>query len=237
MLGVAVFAAGLLILFPARVAYTLFAPDGLRLSGLGGSLWHGTAREGEVGGLYLRDLEWRLRPVALLTGRLALSISVSPAGGFLESEVALSPGGRIGFEQLRGGASLGALQSLTPMPGIEGSVRLDLEQLVLSQGVPTRADGTIEVMSLVARGLSAAPIGDFRADLVSTDGAITGSVEDLGGILDIAGSLRVGADRSYLFEGLVAPTDEAPPGVVDQLRFLGSANERGQRRFRFEGRL
>jgi hypothetical protein len=43
--------------------------------------------------------------------------------------------------------------------------------------------------------------------------------------------------RSYAFVGLVAPTPVTPPSVVNQLRFLGSPNERGQHEFRFEGQL
>jgi general secretion pathway protein N len=237
VLGTITFVAGLITLFPARVAYDLFAPPALRLSGVDGTLWAGSANEGELSGLYLRDLRWRFRPAALFRGQLGLGVSVNPAGGFLETEIGLSPGGSVNFSRLQGGVSIGALQSLLPMPGIEGNLRLDFDRLVLRDGFPASADGSIEVMSLIARGLSPNPMGDFRVVLTTGDDAITGSLEDLGGALDVAGSLRLGRDRAYLISGLVAPTAQTPTAVVNQLQFLGSANERGQRPFRFEGTL
>jgi len=237
LLGVFVFVAGLIVLFPARVAYSLFAPEPLRLSGLDGTLWSATAREGEIAGLYLRDVEWRFRPSQLVLGRVAVDFSVSPGGGFLEGGVALSPGGTVRFSVLQGAVSIAAVQGLMPTPGIEGNVRLDMAGLTLENGFPTAADGSVEIIGLVARGLSPSPIGDFRAELTSGDDAVTGSIEDLGGALDVAASFRLSRDRNYELTGLVAATPQAPPAIVEQLRFLGSENERGQRPFRFEGQL
>ena len=53
----------------------------------------------------------------------------------------------------------------------------------------------------------------------------------------MAGTITLNRDRSYAFVGVVAPTPMTPPSVVNQLRFLGSPNERGQHEFRFEGQL
>ncbi len=80
-------------------------------------------------------------------------------------------------------------------------------------------------------------IGDFRADFTSADGLITGNVEDVSGVLDVAGVISINADRSYSFIGQVAALPGAPPSIEQQLRLLGSADERGRRPFRFEGRL
>ena len=56
-------------------------------------------------------------------------------------------------------------------------------------------------------------------------------------MLDVTGTISLNQDRSYSFVGLVAPTPATPPSILNQLRFLGSANERGQHEFRFEGQL
>ena len=69
------------------------------------------------------------------------------------------------------------------------------------------------------------------------DDGISGSVEDIGGMFDIAGSIRLDAERNYEVRGLIVPTAEAPANVVRQLQVLGSPNERGQREFRLEGAL
>ena len=235
--GGIVLIAGLILMFPARVAYQAFVPDGVRFAGIGGTLWSGSATEGQIGALYLRNVRWSMRPVALLTGKLAFELSADPAGGFIEADVALSPGGSVRLTDVEGGVSISAMQSVIPAPGIEGNLRVQFDDLLIEDGLPTAAVGTVEVFGLVARGLSPTPIGDFRAELVSTDGGISGSLEDLAGVLDIAGSIRVSTDRSYLLQGLVAPKPAASGAIVDQLRLLGSPNERGQRQFRLEGRL
>ena len=229
--------AGAVVMFPARVAYHLFVPPDLRLAAINGTVWNGSAAEGQVARLYLRNLRWSFKPWSLFAGRLEFETSFDPAGGFLQADVGIGPGGTITLTNVDGGVSIGALQSIVPLPGIDGNLRMNFSRLRIDDGAPTAADGTLEVAGLIARGLSTAPLGDFRAILVSSDDGISGSVEDLAGVLDIAGSLRVSLDRSYSLTGLVAPTASAPRSVVEQLRFLGSPNERGQREFRFEGEL
>jgi hypothetical protein len=85
--------------------------------------------------------------------------------------------------------------------------------------------------------LSAGALGDFRAQFVTNDGAISGTVEDLSGVLDVIGTISISPDRSYSLVGDVAARPGAPPSIEQQLRFLGSADERGFRQFRFEGQL
>lgn len=237
VLGTATFLVGVVLLFPARVAYHLFAPDSFRLTGISGTIWSGRAAEGQAAGVYLSNMEWSFRPAMLLTGKLAFDTRFDPAGGFMEAGIAAGLGGNVTLTDVEGALSIAALQSVMPAQGIEGNVRLLFSRISLENGLPTAAEGSIEVVGLVARGLASIPIGDFRADLQTGDDGITGSVEDTAGMLDIAGVLRLTPERSYSLTGLVAPTASTPESVVNQLRFLGSANERGQREFRFEGQL
>ena len=236
-LGLAVFAIGVLLSFPARVAYHLFAPEQLKLSAISGTLWSGKAAEGQAASLYLQNLEWSFRPLALFTGKLAFDTRLDPAGGFLQTQVALGFGGRVMFTDLDGAVPINALQGLLPAPGIGGNARLQFSELTIDDGLPVAADGTLDVQALSIRGLSPTPVGDFRAELSTTEDGISGSVEDLAGMLDIAAALKVASDRSVSLVGLVAPTPATPQTLNNQLRFLGSANERGQREFRFEGEI
>ncbi len=237
VLGSITFLVGLVVLFPARVAHRLFSPPELRLSAIHGTVWDGSAAEGQAVSLYLRNVRWSFKPLALFAGKFAFETSFEPAGGFLQATVAMGLNGSLTLSDVQGAVSIGAMQSVIPAPGIEGNVRLSFTKLRIDDGLPTEADGTVEVVGLIARGLASTPIGDFRVELVSTDDGIAGSVEDTAGMLDIAGALRVSADRTYSLSGLVAPTASTPQAVLNQLRFLGSANERGQREFRFEGQL
>ena len=235
IIGAIVFGCGLLVSFPARVAYHLFAPEPLKLANVSGTLWSGSAAQGQVGNLHLGNIQWTLRPLALFAGKAALDTSFDPAGGFIESRVAVSLGGRVSFSDLSGAVSISAIQDLLPAPGIQGNARVEFSELALEDGLPVAADGTLDIVGLFVRGFANAPVGDYRAELTTTEDGVTGSVEDLSGMLDVAGALRINADRSYSLTGLVAPTTTAPQSVLNQLKFLGSANERGQHEFRFEG--
>jgi len=94
VIGLLTFVAGTVLLFPARVAYQWFVPEGIQLGGIEGSIWSGSAREMSGGGMYLRDVQWRLHPLRLFTGKLGLGIEASPGSGIIEADVALGPGGR-----------------------------------------------------------------------------------------------------------------------------------------------
>jgi len=237
LLAAAIFVVGVVALFPARVAYHWFAPPDVRLTGIEGTIWSGRASEGQAAKLYLRNLRWAFRAQDLLRGRLMYRLSVDPAGGFLEGEAGISLGGRLVLRNIEGGMAIGALQQVLATPGIDGTVRLRLAELEVDGGTPIALAGTVDVSGLTARGLSPGPVGDFRAQFATTPEGIVGSIEDVAAMLDVAGSIRITPDRTYVLAGLVAPTPTTPVTVVDQLRFLGSPNNRGQREFRFEGRF
>lgn len=235
--GLCIFLAGVVALFPARVAYSWFAVAPLRLSGIEGTVWSGSAREGQVDALYFRDLEWTVTPLSLLRGVLGIDISLNPAGGFLESRIEASLSGAVLLTDLSAGVPLGALRTIVPLAGVSGNLRIQIDRLAIANGLPTGAEGTVEVVSLTSTMLSRSPIGSYRVTFTDSGEGIAGSIEDIDGVFDIAGSIRLDSARNYELRGLIVPTPEAPAEVVRQLQILGSPNARGQREFRLEGSL
>jgi general secretion pathway protein N len=223
--------------FPAGLAYRWFAPPQLRLSGIDGSVWRGTAIEGAANDLYLRNLEWSFSPLGLLTGKVAYLARTELAGGHLDARIAVGPGGSVTLSDLAGTLALEAFEESFQLKGFEGRLILDFERLTLADGVPREAVGTIAVQGLLARKLSSAPIGDFRAQFVTGDDGISGVVSDESGVLDVDGTITVGSDRSYSLVGQVAAGPRAPAGLRQQLEYLGSPDENGRREFRIEGQL
>lgn len=237
VIGVATLLLGLLATFPARIAYHWFAPATLKLAGIGGTVWRGNAAEGQVAGLYIRNLHWTLKPLSLLTGKLAFNTRMDPAGGFMQTDLFAGMNGGILFENLEGAISIGALRDLIQTPGLDGRISLQFSTLEIVNNLPVTADGVAEITNLFVAGLAPAPIGDFRAEFSTTSDGILASIEDTTGMFDLAGTLRVSPDGVYSMIGLIAPTATTAPQVIEQLRFLGSPNARGQREFRFEGQL
>lgn len=235
--GLLVFIVVLLFTFPARVAYRWFAPPDLQLSGITGSIWSGTAAEGLAGGAYIRDVSWRFKPAALFGGKLAFETSSKPAAGAMNTEVAVGLDGSLTLSGLNGSVPLDLVHEEFQRNGISGDLSLEFESLVIENGIPVSANGTVTVASFFAPDLSAGVLGTYHAVFQSSEPPLAGQVEDLAGVLDIVGTVTVQGDGSYSFVGEVATRPGAPPSIDQQLRFLGSPDERGFRQFRFEGRL
>ena len=234
--GGAVLLAGLVAMLPARVLHAWLAPPELALAGIEGTLWNGRAGEAQIGAAYLRNLSWSFRPLALFTGRLAYRVEAEPPGGFIDAEVTLSPGG-IALPTLRAALPLSAFAGVAPLADVSGEVTLQVADIELENGWPTSLSGQAGLSNLLVRALATQPLGDFRAEFMTSGDTITGSVEDTGGMLDVAATLTLAPDRSYALIGRVGATASAATSVVEQLRFLGTPDARGLREFRLEGSL
>ena len=237
VLGILMFFGVLLATFPARVAYNWFAPAEFQLSGIAGSVWNGSAAEGKAGGAYIRNISWRFAPMSLLSGTIGFKTRSSPASGLMNTEVAVGPGGKLLLSGLSGNLPLDLLHPAFQQSGMRGDIALEFETIEIRNGAPVAARGSISISDFYVPELSSSRIGDFRAEFHTNDNAVVGSVEDVSGVLDVAGTVSLDHDGSYSFIGQVAPTPLTPQSIVNQLQYLGSANERGQHEFRFEGQL
>lgn len=237
VVGTVTLLIGVIVMFPARVAYEWVSAPGVAIAGIEGTVWNGRAQEGQVAGLYLRNIGWRIRPLAIFKGQLALALEADAASGFVNGDVALGVGGRAIVENLTASLSLQALQQIVGMPGLDGSASLRFERLEFVDGMPTAADGELEVADVRVPIVHRSSLGGFRADFFTQDTGIMASVEDADAVVDLAGSFSLGEDRTYQFVGQVAPTDETPTDLREQMRFLGTPNERGNYEIRLEGQL
>jgi len=236
-IGVLTFIVGIILFFPARVAYQWFAPASLSLNGISGSVWSGRAREGDVSGVYLRNLQWHIRPLDLVTLKLGFAVSTMLASGFIEGDIAIGVTGSIVARDISASVPLRALQTALGMQGLQGSLSAQFDVLKLEAGLPVAIDGVLEVSDLIAPLIDRNSIGGYKAEFVTQDSGVFASVEDTDGVVDLAGSLHVSADRSYVFIAQLGVKPETPANLRQQMQFLGSANDRGQHELRIEGQL
>lgn len=237
-IGLVTFIAGLIVVFPARVAYHWFAPEQIAVGGISGSVWSGTAQNASSSGVYVTNLSWRFKPLRLFTGKLAYAVAARPATGFVEADVGFGFGGAIHVTDLQGAISLQLLEQLAVVRGIRGDASLRFERLTFKDGIPVAAEGAVEVSNLVIPMVATESIGGYRAEFhPQQDGGINASVEDTDGALDLAGRIALAPDRSYQFRGLIAAKPETPASLRQQLRFLGTPNDRGQHELNLDGQL
>ena len=225
----------LVVSFPARIAYQWVSSPLLAMSGISGSVWSGKAREFSTNGVYLRDLEWHIHPLRLLTGKIAYSVSASPVSGFFESNIAIGLDGTTTLTDLSAALPLQMAERAAKVPGLRGQASLQLERVLLVKGRPTALDGTVAIADLVIPVVHRGSLGGYTAEFFTQNNGIAASVEDTDGVVDLAGSLQIKPDGSYSFVGQVVAKPNTPDAVRQQMRFLGPANERGQQEIRLEG--
>lgn len=235
--GLLVVVLGLILTFPARVAYRWFAPAEFVASGISGTVWNGQAQEATINGFYLRQLNWEMQVSRLLTGKVAFDLDTKFASGFAEGSIAFGFGGSLYANDFSGALPLEAIQSIPAIGGTRGMLSTEIVELQVSDGIPVVADGYLEIAGLSNPMLHREPIGGFRAEFFSQDSGIVASIEDTAAVIDLAGSLQLSADGTYEFLAQISPVDSTPSAIREQLRFLGSANDRGQHELRLEGSL
>jgi len=237
LVAVATFLLGVVLLFPARVAYHLL-PEGLATaSGVDGTVWRGRINELNSNGIYLSNVSWRFRPLRLFSGELAYSVKADVMSGFLTTDVGLGFGGTIYLRELNAAIPAEMLQSSLNLPGLSGSIAATFERMAFDGELPIAAVGNVEIINLVAPRIFRGALGGYKAEFFTQNNGISASVEDTDGIVDLAGSLTVTADRNYQFIGQLAPKENTPENMRQQMRVLGSPNERGQYQMRLEGVL
>lgn len=239
LLLVAVFTAitGIIALFPARVAYHWASPEGIAISGIHGTVWRGSADAVGASGVYLGDIEWRIKPLRLFTAKAVFGIEASPGSGFIEGDLGVGLGGTVSVSNLVASLPLQMFEEALRIRGLRGSASLQFESIALLDALPVVADGTLQVSGLVAPRLTRESIGGYRAEFFTQESGISASVEDTDGVVDIAGSLQLSADGSYQFIAQLVAKPEAPEGLKKQLQYLPPANDRGQQELRIEGSL
>lgn len=234
--GVLTALIALVALFPARVAYKLASPPHVKISGLSGTVWSGMAQEFATNGVYLRNLEWRMRPLSLFTGKASFVVSGEPSSGFFDSEVAVSLGGEtVTLKNLSASLPLGMFERAAGVQGLRGSASLQIANLRLVGGRPAALDGSIDVANLVVPLLARASLGGFRIDFFTQGDHVVASVEDTDGVVDLAGSLQVNRDKSYSFRGVVIAKSNTPDGLRQRIQYLPQTDQPGQHELALDG--
>lgn len=243
-LGAGVYLAFVLNLFPATMAHRWFAPDTLRLAGIEGTLWSGSASLGSIGDIGLHEIRWQLRPWALLSARVRGQFQTRFADGLLTTDVEATLS-RTTLRNLRASASLGAFQNMLPLGGIEGFLRADFTELEVVYDWPATAVGEMRLGELAVPPLIPVPgrelimLGNYviRFPPLSSSGVV-GRFEDQGGPLEVTGTLHLSDGRAYVIEGTARARTNAPPELSQGLELMTAPPDAsGQRAFSFTGSL
>jgi hypothetical protein len=237
LLAVAVFVIATL---PASVVVGRLERYGVTADAVGGTVWSGRAQGLATRGKHLGDLQWSLRPGALLSGTLGGHAVLVAPDGRIETDFARAWSGQLQLQSARADMSLAALTALgvSFTRNWRGQVAADLSSLVLEGDWPVAAVGTIDVRDLTAPPPRSTSLGGYRLTFPGSRGAaenLEAVITQTDGPLLLDGELTLGRDRSFKLEGRLAPRGTPPADLANLLQALGPPDGRGRRPFSASG--
>lgn len=240
LLGVLAYLAFAIVTLPATLVTSRLGAYGVNAAGVGGTAWKGHAQVLQVAGTNLGSVSWDLHALALLSARLQADVEMNRSDGFARGMVTVSSG-KVQLKGLTASLPLSALPA-GGLPGDwNGVLSVKLADLLLDNGWPIAIDGTVEAMELVGPARRPANIGSYKLVFApsanTSSDTLSGVLSDLSGPLQIAGTLKLKRDRSYLVEGFVTSRATTPRDVADALKMLGPPDAQGRRPFSIAGTL
>jgi general secretion pathway protein N len=246
-LGIGAYFAFALSSFPAGTAYAWFAPAGLQLQGLEGTLWSGRAAAANVGALALHDVRWSVHAWPLLLGRIAGDLRAQLDEGFVAAHVKATRN-HVSLTEVRASTSLPTLRAVLPVAGLRGEANLSLSALELdvAKAWPSKVVGDLKLLQLETTPFSLTgprgklvAVGNYAVRLADGPGPINATFNDTGGPLEVSGTLAVSAARAYQFDALIKPRADAAQEIVDGLNTMatGEPDGEGRRRLMLSGSL
>jgi general secretion pathway protein N len=227
--------------FPAAVAWRWWgdrAPD-LKLGGISGTVWNGSATRVVVRGQALGKMQWQVPVARLLGGDPGVVIDLSGPGMKLSAAIARGEGDTLAISGLKAEAEAGWLGPALAIPELEPTGMLATEgaSLLLSRsGVPRAIDARIEWRDAGVRGQVVARLGTLVIEAHGKDGRIEASVADNGdGDVEVLGGALID-QGSYRSETILVPRVSEGP-VVEALQWVGTPRPEGGRLLIVEGRI
>jgi general secretion pathway protein N len=239
-LGVGAFVIFALVTLPASIVLSRLGSAGIHASGVSGSIWNGKAQVLQVQGMNVGSVEWDLHVLPLFTLHLNADVKVSRVDGFAATALSVGPGGKVTLKGLTASLPLSAINN-PQFNGWTGQLNARFARLTLDKGWPTEVDGSLDVADVTGPPRKPANVGSYRVvfdPAASTAELLQGAVSDAGnGPLQINGTIKLKADRSYEIDALVAAKGNTPQNLARALEFLGPPDAQGRRQFSMAGAL
>jgi hypothetical protein len=223
-IGVVALSGFALLVLPASLL-ARFLPAQIHAEDFSGTLWHGSAGRLSVNARDAGACEWHMHPLALLALSVDADVHWVKVAAVIDATVHLD---RHGFRahNIRGSMPIEALQDLGIAPGWRGNAAFDLTRVEGDFGKITAVAGTVEVNALHSVGIAAgSDLGNYQVrlqpDALSPDGAITATLVDQGGPLELQAQAHYVPDtHTGLLSGTLKERPEASASLREQLQNL-----------------
>jgi general secretion pathway protein N len=211
-------------------------PSEVACGDVSGTIWSGTCTSLTAQGQALGDLTWDVHASRLLAGKLNAALVLARPTGNVQGTVEVGFDKNITAHDLV--ADLPLDHALMPQipANLHGSVHADLAVLRLAGRTIKVIQGHVEARDLQqGLGASAEPFGSYSLVFPPGSGDPVGQLRDLGGPLEVQGTLRLTSEPGFALQALVKARPDAPADLQRAIQYLGSPDAQGRRPFGTEG--
>lgn len=240
--GLLAFITGAAISIPAPLLHSWVSSeeDKMRVYGIGGTLYEGTAVAATAGELRFDTLQWKMNPWALLAFSLTHAVEARNEHGPVAATLSLGPFGGTSIRDASGTLSVQPLirSARLPLPPMDGALQFVLDGADFDDGRLEEISG-----SATARGLNWALqrppllLGNYRIDLTTTDEVILASLNDQQAELELKGQASLAPDGAYQVDLRLRPSETADRRIDNLLKPLGTPESGGWYRVQQNGRI
>lgn len=243
------------LLFIGILAYLLFLLGGLpaslalawlpenaipiQVSGVGGTVWSGSAARAVYKRIPLGRIEWDFSPVYLLLGRADFEVALSDSNQEVNGLVTVGILGGHKVESLKGNIQIAPLPALAgyPVINLDGQLDLDLQWLTLSPDNIPSAEGSVRWLNARINKPFKMDLGSVQFDLTPSDQGVQAIFKDQNGPYGITGEASLSSDGIYQVTTKLKPTDKADPSISAAMEKLGKKAADGTIQFVNNGSL
>lgn len=214
---------------PASIALR-FLPKDVQASDASGTLWHGSFAQVSLRGHAVGAVEWNIHPLPLLGGKLSTQLRWIK-GGFVVAAALEARGTQVYVHDVTGGGAIDDLADLGVSRGWSGNAQVAIAELRIDDQKIATANGTVTLTALKSPKFGDADIGGYELALtpesVQPDGSAIAKVRDLGGPLELNGSLNIVPAQSLLtFSGTLKEREGLAPPLHQELENLAQMRGR-----------
>lgn len=239
----AVYLAALLLLFPADVGWRLAEarmnlPVAVTADSVSGRIWNGQADGLRVDRDPVGSVAWRLQPASLLRGRLGLKLRWESGNDHLDASVRLGTRSAQAAD-VRGGLGAERIQAWFDLPLLLGGhLTLDVARIRWSAGAGFTDAGGALLWAGAGAGLPRpVPLGDYRADLSATDGALLARIDTgPGAALAAEGTASWHPAGEYHVDLELSAAPDADRNLVAAIDNIAQRQPDGRHRLQLSGR-
>ena len=240
LFALVVFVISLVATTPARWLQKFIPPNSpVQLQSVTGTVWSGEAMQATWQKNPLGKLEWTLRPLSLLTGKLGVDFRLENNGIQVDGEALIDRNQQVVLTDTDAEVDVSnlPLDSAKLLVTPEGHIHADIRQLKIVNRNIDSADATLIWKPASITAPVAMPLGEITLDVSGEDGNLTGKLKSKNSPVDATGNLAIAKNGQLTADIRIRPNAKTPQDIRELLPMLGKQERDGSVKIHHQGRI